>query len=477
MRTVRLIPRLGRVALACVAVLVGCSSAGKPAGDAVEFWAMGREGELVKELVPGFEAANPGIRVRVQQIPWSAAHEKLLTALVGGTMPDVFQLGATWVAELAALRAVEPLDARFAGASGVDRDDLFPGILAANVIDGETFGLPWYVDTRLLFVRTDLTARAGCDAQLRDWTSWRGCMARVARTAGPHGHAILLPLMEWETPVILALQRGATLLRDGDRFGDFQSAAFRDAFAFYLSLFEGGLAPRGGAAQAASLYQGFGEGLFAFVVTGPWNLEQLAARLPADLANAWDTLPMPAPDGGEAPGVSLAGGASLAVWRGSTRKDAAWRWAEYLAAPAQQEALHRAAGSLPARRSAWRALGLDTAPRTRAFWQQLAHVQPPPRVPEWERIASEIGRRAEEVIRGETSADAALAALDADVDRILEKRRWLLGEYNEGARAPSPYAAKPRRGPLPALASLGRAPSARIPVSGRPPGAAREVAP
>lgn len=441
MLDVRPILHMARAALAClagVAVLTGCTSPGEPAGDAVEFWAMGREGELVKELVPGFEAANPGIRVRVQQIPWSAAHEKLLTALVGGTMPDAFQLGATWVAELVALRALEPLDARLGEASSVDRDDLFPGIVAANVIDGETFGVPWYVDTRLLFVRTDLVARAGCDAALRGWERWRACMTRVARAAGPHGHAILLPLTEWETPVILALQRGATLLRDGDRFGDFQSPAFRDAFAFYLSLFAGGLAPRGGAAQAANLYQGFGEGLFAFVVTGPWNLEQLATRLPADLANAWGTMPMPAPDGGEAPGVSLAGGASLALWRGSTRKDAAWRWAEYLSAPAQQEALHRAAGSLPARRSAWRALGLDTAPRTRAFWQQLAHVQPPPRVPEWERIASEIGRRAEEVIRGETTADAALAALDADVDRILEKRRWLV---DRGAADPAAQAA------------------------------------
>jgi multiple sugar transport system substrate-binding protein len=61
-----------------------------------------------------------------------------------------------------------------------------------------------------------------------------------------------------------------------------------------------------------------------------------------------------------------------------------------------------------------------------AFWQQLQHVQATPKIPEWERIADKLTQYAEAVIRGRMDADAALAALDADVDRVLEKRRWLL---------------------------------------------------
>src|SRR5213078_825273 len=48
-------------------------------GVVIELWAMGREGEVVAQLMPGFERRHPGLRVRVQQIPWSAAHEKLVT--------------------------------------------------------------------------------------------------------------------------------------------------------------------------------------------------------------------------------------------------------------------------------------------------------------------------------------------------------------------------------------------------------------
>src|SRR5512139_3304406 len=94
-------------AVVVLALGAGC----RPGADAtvLELWAMGREGEVVQQLVPAFEARNPGARVRVQQIPWSAAHEKLLTAYVGDAMPDVVQVGNTWLAELVALGALAPV--------------------------------------------------------------------------------------------------------------------------------------------------------------------------------------------------------------------------------------------------------------------------------------------------------------------------------------------------------------------------------
>ncbi|HEY5288650.1 MAG TPA: ABC transporter substrate-binding protein, partial [Caulobacteraceae bacterium] len=51
---------------------------------ALHFWAMGREGEVVQTLTPAFERAHPGTRIAVQQLPWTAAHAKLLTAFAGG---------------------------------------------------------------------------------------------------------------------------------------------------------------------------------------------------------------------------------------------------------------------------------------------------------------------------------------------------------------------------------------------------------
>jgi multiple sugar transport system substrate-binding protein len=226
--------------------------------------------------------------------------------------------------------------------------------------------------------------------------------------------------------VILAFQRGADLLRDGDRFGDFTSPAFRSAFDFYQGFFREGLAPRRGAAEIGNLHQDFAVGTFACFVSGPWNLAELARRLPPELQERWDTAPLPAPEGAEAPGLSLAAGAGLVLVRSSPRHAEAWRWIEFLSAPEVQAAFHAISGDLPARRSAWSDPRLADSPHAQAFRAQLDRVRPPPRIPEWERIASRISRHAEAVVRGSESVEAALASLDRETDRVLEKRRWLL---------------------------------------------------
>jgi len=393
----------------------------------VRFWGFGREGEVVREMVPEFERLHPGIRVEVQQIPFTAAHEKLLTAFVGRTTPDAAQLGNTWIAELAALQALQPLDARLAASPAISRQDFFAGVWDTNVVDGVTWGVPWYVDTRLLFYRPDLVAAAGTPWPPKSWAEWRQAMEGIAELGGGDRFAILLPIDEWAQPVIFGLQNGADLLADNGTRGHFRDPRFRRAMAFYADLYASRLAPPLDASGLANLYQQFAEGYFAMVITGPWNVGEFKRRLPADQQDRWATAPLPPPDPGmEYPGASIAGGSSLVLFRRAADPDAAWAWVEFLAAPAQQARFYALTGDLPARRSAWRHTGLAADPKAASFLLQLEHAVPLPKVPEWERIATRVAERAEQVIRGGQDLDAALAALDADADRILEKRRWLL---------------------------------------------------
>ncbi|MFN2240122.1 MAG: extracellular solute-binding protein, partial [Thermoanaerobaculia bacterium] len=122
-----------------LALTVSCHT-DPPGTTVIEFWGMGREGELIDELLPQFYAENPDIRVRTQQIPWTAAHEKLLTAFVGESTPDVSQMGNTWVPEFEAIGAIAPLDQRLPGSAVVNIDDYFPGIWQTNIVDGQLYG-------------------------------------------------------------------------------------------------------------------------------------------------------------------------------------------------------------------------------------------------------------------------------------------------------------------------------------------------
>src|SRR5579875_2159536 len=370
--------RLLAASAAIAGLLAGCSGAARH-GTTLEFWTIGSEGEAVTQLLPEFEREHPDIRVDVQQIPLTASHEKLLTAYAGGSLPDVTQLGDTWIPEFAALHALEPLQSRVEHSAVIRKDDYFASVWATSVIDKVLVGIPWYVDTRLLFYRTDLLRAAGFDAPPRDWAEWQAQMDAIRAHSGGRRWGALLPVNEYDQLLALALQQHVPLLRDGGRY------------VFYLS--------------------------------GPWNIGEFRRRLPASRQSGWSTAPLPGPDG---PGDSVAYGSSLVILRGSRHKDAAWKLLEYLSRPDVQVRFYRLLGDLPARRSAWDSPLLEGDPELRAFREQLERMRPAPQVPEWEQIVNMMQDVAARAIAGQLTVDQAAAQMDQQANAILAKRRWVL---------------------------------------------------
>ena len=412
-----------RRAIVALWLVVACSQT-RDTRTVVEFWGLGREGEVVAEMIPEFERRNPGIRIVMQQIPWIAAHEKLLTAHVGDATPDVAQMGNTWVPEFVTVGALTELHWPAA-----DQRDYFAGIWATNVVGGKLYGIPWYVDTRVLFYRKDVLATVGYPRGPRTWSEWIDCMERLQREKKSR-YGILMPTNEHEHIEVLAMTSGSPFLKANGTRGAFREPPFRDAFAFYVSLFERGFAPKVSNTQVANLYQQFAQGEFVMHITGPWNVGEFRRRLPANMQDKWATAPLPARDATVPAGIgiSMAGGASLVIFRGSPRKAEARKFIEFLSEPAQQVRFYELCGDLPARRSAWRAPALANDPYFPAFHAQLERVAPFPPVPEWEQIATAIYEHGEIAVRGVMTPDATLADLDRMSDRILEKRRWVLSQ-------------------------------------------------
>jgi multiple sugar transport system substrate-binding protein len=411
-----------RLWLLAFLALVGC--AGRDDGrEVVKFWAMGREGEVVAELIPEFERQHPNIRVDLQHIPWTAAHEKLLTAFAGRVTPDIAQLGSSWVPELVALGALEPIDRLVANSQAVRAQDYFTGIWGGNVINGRTWGVPWYADTRLLFYRSDLLRDAGFAEVPTDWAGWLKAMRAIKQRGAARDFAIFLPINEYEPLLALGLQQPEPLLRAGGRYGNFQSPGFVRASEFYLDMFRQGLAPRATNTQISNIHDEFAKGHFAFIITGPWNIGEFKRRMPADRQDDWMTAPLPGPTG---PGLSIAGGSTLGVFARSERKAAAWKLVEYLSRPEVQLRFFELTGDLPPRRSAWNAPLLASDRYAKAFREQLERTEAPPAVPEWERIGQQMRIVSERAVAGQISPAQFRKTLDADTDDMLEKRRWKL---------------------------------------------------
>jgi multiple sugar transport system substrate-binding protein len=196
-------------------------------GDALRFWAIGNEAASLPALLPRLGLDG----IAVQALPWSGAHQKLLTGFVGESLPDLAQVGNSWIAELAALNAIDPAPDGFAS-------DQLDAVLDSNRIDGRLVAVPWYVDTRVQFYRKDLFARAGYEAPPPDWAGWKAALARIRAHGGGERHGVLLPLDEFEHLQTFALSAGATFLRDEGTRGAFGSPEFLAALGFYKSLFD-----------------------------------------------------------------------------------------------------------------------------------------------------------------------------------------------------------------------------------------------
>lgn len=389
--------------------LGGCRSEG-----GLTFWAIGNEAAALPAFLPDLGLGG----VEVQPLPWSGAHQKLLTGYVGQSLPDLAQVGNSWLAELAALGAIDPVPADLDLA-----EDQFGAVLASNRIGGRLMAAPWYVDTRVQFYRTDLFARAGYGAPPLDWDEWKAALHRIRAQRGSETYGVLLPLEEFEHLQTLALSAGATFLRENGTRGAFSAPEFVEGLAFYKSLFDEGLAPIVTGAQIANRWVEFARGWFAVYPAGPWMIEEMRRRLPAAMQDLWSTAPHPGPGGA---GAAAPGGSSLVVFSRGERKPEAWDAVRRLLKPGAQLALHQTTGDLPARRSVWREAELAGDRVISPFARQLELARPLPKVPEWERVVTAMQVVADRMVRGEYTVRGAAAAMDRRVDEILAKRRWMM---------------------------------------------------
>lgn len=406
---------LGRgAALAAALALPGCGGA----ADRIDLWAMGSEATRLPQL---FARALPALagRVKVQALPWTAAHSKLLTSYAGGSLPLVGQLGNSWIAEMVALGAIRPVPERLAALL----EDQFPAVIETNRVGGKLYGLPWYVDTRLQFYRKDLFARAGYAAPPARWDEWKIAAHKVLKSGGEGRFAVLMPLNENEHLLGIALSAKARLVRESGTRGAFSEPEFIAALEFYRSLFAERLAPVAAASEIANVWAEFARGTFAIYPSGPWTVGDMRQRLPARLKDKWGTAPNPGPEG---IGAAPPGGSSLVLFTGHDNEGPGWEVITGLAGLEAQLALLEMTGDLPARRSAWERGGLAADPVMAAFATQLDHARPVPKLPEWERVVSEMQVVADHMVRGSFTLREAAAEMDRRADRLLAKRRWLL---------------------------------------------------
>ncbi|MZD09343.1 extracellular solute-binding protein, partial [Streptomyces sp. SID5785] len=147
------------------------SSGGGDKGDAgtgkgkIVFWDNngGVRTAVWKEIIAGFEKANPDIDVEYVGVSATEYQSKVETALQGGGLPDVGGVSTTMASAFVLQNALEPLTARYAKSPlKGELNEGFVESVQAAVDEGDAmYTIPTSANNGVLYYRTDLFEKAG----------------------------------------------------------------------------------------------------------------------------------------------------------------------------------------------------------------------------------------------------------------------------------------------------------------------------
>jgi multiple sugar transport system substrate-binding protein len=370
-------------------------AAGKATGE-ITVWAMGAEGEKLGAFAREFTAANPDAKVNVTAVPWDAAHQKIASAIAAKQTPDMSMIGTTWQGEFAKTGALDPTPVDL-----IAKDAYFPGAWDTTVVGGTAYSVPWYVETRVIFYRKDLAAKAGITKPPASWDELKA-LAKAMQAGGAKWGINLQPgkTGSWQTVMPFAWSNGAQVA-DGTEY-TFDSPEMVEALRYYQSYFTEKLAPPELAEGA--LIPAFVRGDIAAFISGPWQVSLLNEQGGAGFQDKFAVAPMPM----QKSATSFIGGSNLAVFKDAKNRDGAWKFIQWLSRPEVQVKWYQATTDLPAVQSAWQDATLSGDANLKVFGEQLKDAKAPPTFPTWEQVAAAFDIEVEKLAK--SGADPAAVA-------------------------------------------------------------------
>lgn len=344
-------------------------------GGELTIWAMGNEGELLKDFAAPFEEANPGLTITVTSIPWADAAQKISTAIAGEQTPDMTLVDLTLMPTYVASDGFLPLPD-----GTVDLSSFFSGARDAVTFDGAAYAVPWYVSSRIIFYRADLAAQAGVSCPA-DWDGYLE-FARGLQSAGAT-YGTVVPFGQfnaWQQLLPFFWQAGGSVTTEDGSAYTLDSPAMVEALEYVNTFVAEGIATAEGPTATGQVEAEFVNGTYGAFVSGPWEALSLATA--SDEAWVEENVGVcPMPEGPAGNTDAYTGGGAMAVFKGAANPQAALAFAAWLADPQVQVDWYVASSDLPAVAASWQDPAMQDDELIAVFGTQLENVQGAPPVP------------------------------------------------------------------------------------------------
>lgn len=338
-----------KLGLVLAPLILGVFSCGSPRTirdeNTVEFWTMQLQptfNPYFNDLIAEFEEEYPQQQVRWIDIPWAAMEARIVTSVSAQTAPDLVNLNPRFAALLAGRNAWLDLDEYI---SEEVRSQYLEAIWDASRFDDTSFGIPWYLTTRITIYNQEIFQEAGIDSPPQTYEELAQVAQQVREETGKYAFFVSFAPNDSGEVLESLVQMGVQLLNE-DGTAAFNSPEGVAAFNYWRELYQEGWLPRDvltqGHQRAIELYQG---GELALVKTGPQFFQTIANNAP-DIAAVSQPAPQISGDTGKIAVAVM----NLLIPRDTANPEGAIAFALFLTNPENQLAFSQIANTLPSTR-------------------------------------------------------------------------------------------------------------------------------
>src|SRR4051794_35017817 len=337
--------------LAAAVIASGCGGSGSSSSGGkvnIVLWHgyVDVEGNALNAAAKRFNATHPKIHVTVQNYGNADyALQKVLTAIRGGSYPDIVYLYGSWAANMARTPKAVDVAPLIKDDPSINWNDFWPAERQAVTVGDKIVGVPALVDNLALVYNKKLFDQAGIPHPTADWT-WDDLRAAAKKLTDPgakqFGWAYVADGGEdtvWRFDALL-WQAGGDILNSDNTQAEFNSPAGVKAATLLqqMSAVDHSVYLDNGNGNYANL---FNSGKIAMLYTGPWDLSGFP-----DVDYGIEILP------GDQSHATISGPDQWVMFdNGEQRRDAAWTFLKWLTSTDQAMKWSLATGDLPIRAS------------------------------------------------------------------------------------------------------------------------------
>jgi multiple sugar transport system substrate-binding protein len=366
-----------------------------------------------KTIIPAFEAKFPNIKVQSVQVPYDDFHRKLLTAIAGGTAPDLIRSDIIWVPEFADMGALVPLDTQMSDFAQI-KDTVFDGPLSTNFLNGHYYGLPLDTNTRVLVYNKDMFKAAGIANPPATMDEFTADCAKI-KALGPNKYCYADGgTYAWAVnPWIWSFGGDVTDAGITKATGYLNSPATAAAFQFLKDGVDKGYinpAIKGGGIDTNGA---MAKDELAMILDGPWFPPAFEKQFPN---KQYGLAPMPAGKGGS---VSVVGGEDIVMFQQSQHKEAAAEFIRFMLSMDTQLKMG-SIGQMPVLKASTEGDNLKQLPAYfSAFLDQLKTAKARSPHPAWSKMEEILTNAGSAILSGTTPVQKALDDAAAKMDPLI----------------------------------------------------------